>query len=159
MTLNEVEYFDAIIENAKKKLEILVEPAMPCATQVRNPSEESCSVKRRRVETPCIERRASVSDKKRKANRSGRIPKVHSSQRAFADGGIHSWHHYNLVHTPVPISKATKIPSVKTARGGRFDEILLQEGWAKVTSWECIHCHRQTQLFLSAYVDDTKLTG
>ena len=42
---------------------------------------------------------------------------------------------------------------------GRLEEVLLQERWEKVPSWECLHVHRQAQLFLSVYVDDIKMAG
>ena len=73
--------------------EIPVEDPMPCAKQLRiltrqDTDAESCSVRRRRGETPSIERRATLSDNKRKEKSSVRVSKVHSSQwmRSFARG-------------------------------------------------------------------------
>ena len=77
--------------------------------------EESCSVKRRRGETLSIERHATLSDRKRRANKSVRIRKVYSSQRAKS----FAWRsrcRSRISCRPVPISKATKISSVKIAR-------------------------------------------
>ena len=77
--------------------------------------EESCSVKRRRGKTLSIERRATLSDRKRRANLSVRIRKVYSSQRAKS----FAWRsrcRSRISCRPVPISKATKSPSVKIAR-------------------------------------------
>ena len=37
--------------------------------------------------------------------------------------------------------------------------VLLQEGWEKEHSWECLRVHRQVQLFFSVFVDDVKLAG
>ena len=39
-----------------------------------------------------------------------------------ADREFHSWHHYNLVHTLVPICKATEIPPVKIAVDRKWDK-------------------------------------
>ena len=41
----------------------------------------------------------------------------------------------------------------------QFEKILLQHGWEKVFSWECLFVHRQKGLFLSVCVDDIKLAG
>ena len=38
-----------------------------------------------------------------------------------------------------------------------FEKILLQHGWEKVINWECLFVHREKGLFLSVYVDDTKI--
>ena len=48
---NEFEELDAITQNARKKLEIPVEPAVPCVKQTRiqtakAPTQKVCSVKR-----------------------------------------------------------------------------------------------------------------
>ena len=57
------------------------------------------------------------------------------------------------------MNKSMKIPKVKIAREGRLEDILLQRDWDKAPSLECLHFHRQTQLFLSAHVDDIKMGG
>ena len=41
----------------------------------------------------------------------------------------------------------------------QFEKILLQEGWEKVSNWECFFVHREKGLFLSVHVDDIKLDG
>ena len=41
----------------------------------------------------------------------------------------------------------------------QFEKILLKYGWEKVSNWECLIVHREKGLFLSVYVDDTKLAG
>ena len=41
----------------------------------------------------------------------------------------------------------------------QFEKILLKYGWEKASNWECLLVHRKKGLFLSVYVDDTKLTG
>ena len=41
----------------------------------------------------------------------------------------------------------------------KFDNVLLEHGWAKVPNWECFFVNREKRLFLSVYVDDVKLAG
>ena len=41
----------------------------------------------------------------------------------------------------------------------QFEKILLKHGWEKIPNWECLFVHRKKGLFLSVYVDDTKLAG
>ena len=41
----------------------------------------------------------------------------------------------------------------------RLEEVLFQEGWQKLPSWECLYFHQQTQLLLSVYVDDMITAG
>ena len=41
----------------------------------------------------------------------------------------------------------------------QFEKILLNYDWEKVSNWECLFVHRGKRLFLSVYVDDTKLAG
>ena len=35
----------------------------------------------------------------------------------------------------------------------------MKHGWEKIPNWECLFVHREQGLFLSVYVDDTKLAG
>ena len=41
----------------------------------------------------------------------------------------------------------------------QFEKFLLQHGWEKVSTWECLFVHREKGLFLSVYVDDINFTG
>ena len=41
----------------------------------------------------------------------------------------------------------------------QFEKILLHDGWEKVSNCECFFVHREKGLFLSVYVDATKLAG
>ena len=41
----------------------------------------------------------------------------------------------------------------------QFENVLLKNGWEKIPNWECFFVHREKGLFLSVYVDDTKLAG
>ena len=41
----------------------------------------------------------------------------------------------------------------------QFEEVLLDFGWDKVPTWECLFVHRNQGSFLSVYVDDIKMAG
>ena len=38
----------------------------------------------------------------------------------------------------------------------QFVKVLLEHGWEKVPTWECLFVIREKGLFLSVYVDDIK---
>ena len=42
---------------------------------------------------------------------------------------------------------------------GHFEEGLLEHGWEKVPSWECLFVHRKQGLFESVHVSDIKVAG
>ena len=144
---------------------------MPCVTRTCIPTAktntDSCSVKSRRRETPSIERRATLSDEEGKGNKSVRVPKVYSSQRAKSvaersrcGSRISLESSLQIVATFVPISKATNILSLTIAWIGRLEENLVAKRLENtLPSFECLHYHRQKQLFLYAYVDDINIAG
>ena len=39
------------------------------------------------------------------------------------------------------------------------EKVLLEHGWEKVPTWECVFVNREKGLFSSVYVDDIKLAG
>ena len=41
----------------------------------------------------------------------------------------------------------------------QFEEALLELGWEKIQSWECMFVHRKQRLFLSVFVDDITMAG
>ena len=128
---------------------------------------DSCSVKSRRRETPGIERTATLSDKEGKGSKSVRVPKVSSSQRARSvaersrcGSRIALVSSLQIGSTLVPISKATNILSLSIAWKGRLEENLIAKRLGiTLHSFECLHYHRQKQLFLYAYVDDINIAG
>ena len=80
-----------LLKTPEKKLEIPVEPAMPGVVKSKQLDRQgtdakSCSVKKKSAATLCVERRATFSNEKGKANRSVRISEVYSSckTRSFA---------------------------------------------------------------------------
>ena len=44
-------------------------------------------------------------------------------------------------------------------RERQFEKVLLENGWAKAPTWECLCVHRQQRQCLSVYVDDIKMWG
>ena len=95
-----------------------------------------CSVRGRWEKTAGMERRATLSDKKG----TGTFTSVRGPKGVFCTkdeilrmkltlqiGDIIHGIILFFVHNPVPISKATKIPPVKIARGSRLEDIFLQE--------------------------------
>ena len=80
---DKVEECDTMNQNARHKLEHPVGPAMPCVTRERIPTAKT---QRQKVAvsnvglvvTLSIDRRATHSDKKRRANKSDRVPKLKS---------------------------------------------------------------------------------
>ena len=85
----------------------------------QGPDAESCTDGRKQEKTLSIERRAtlSLSDKWERQIKTSPKGVLFISFMASL----------NLAHMSVPISKATKILSVKSARQGRIDAISLQK--------------------------------
>ena len=76
-----------------------MEPAMPCATQVRIPIAKTATQKDVVSKKARDPKHCANSDIKREANESARVPKVYASQRRnhshqdhVADRRFHSWH-------------------------------------------------------------------
>ena len=119
---------------------------------------ESCSVKRRRIETSSNERRSTLSltnmERQIQMFESPRCilykGRNHSHEDHVADGGFHSWHQYNLVHAHVPISKATNNSITEGCEGRNNFEILLGK-FGKNTQLGI--------LFFSLCVDDMNMAG
>ena len=137
---DEVEEFDATVQNARKMLDILVGPAMPCVTQVRVPTprhrRRMLQCQKKAGGDPSIELRATLSDKKRKGNGSVRIFEGvflteegdHSHEDFAADRGFYSWHHCNLAHVPVPISESYDNSDSKDCSGHSGQITTCQRG-------------------------------
>ena len=55
----------------------------------------------------------------------------HSHEDHVVDREFHSWHHLNLAHTTVPISKAMSIPAAKKCSGQRMGRVTTKlPAWA-----------------------------
>ena len=46
-----------------------------------------------------------------------------------ANNGFHSWHHYHLVHTPVPIPKAMRIAAAKASEDREWTIVKNLQAW------------------------------
>ena len=114
---------------------------MPCVTQVRIPTvmarmqEVAVSKEGGGGVLALSERRPSLTKRKRKiepyeSQRSilhkGRD---HSHEDHVADRGFHSLHLYNLVHTPVPISKTTRILAAKMSADKELEKLRKLPAW------------------------------
>ena len=111
MLLHEVEEFDATVQNAKKKLEVPVERAMPYVKQIRIPTAnaptQKVAVSNKGARRPVALSEGRPSLTRRRISRqlaafeSQRciLHKVrdHSHEDHVADRGFHSWHHRNLI--------------------------------------------------------------
>ena len=104
-----------MIHNARKRREVQMEPAMPRVAQVRIPTAKSVRIL------------------KVLFFKTGR---GHSHEDHVADRGFHSWHHWYLVHTLVPI-KVMNIPSVESATGGQQNLQFTNSGKS------CKNCPRE----------------
>ena len=93
---DEVEEFDAIVHNARKKLDI----------PVPGHQRRKLQCQRMREATLSIERRATLFDNRDKQMGAFESERCilhkgpnHSHEDCVADRGSHSWHHYKLWHT------------------------------------------------------------
>ena len=68
-----------------------------------------------------------------------------------------SWH--NIEEPVVPLARnLCEHPLAGLPWGtGQFEQVLLENGWEKAPTWECLFVHRQQGLFLSVYVDDINM--
>ena len=135
---NEVEECDATIQNARKKLEFSnrTRHAMRHTRTHRHRQDTNAHLSKRRLSLTERERQVKAFEYQKCFLHTGRN---HSHEYHVADRGYHSRYQNNLAHTLLPTSKATNNPSVKIARRGRSDEILLQKDWKKVPSLEFLH--------------------
>ena len=56
-------------------------------------------------------------------------------------------------------TKLIRTPIRRTLVGRQFGEAMMELGREKGPNWECLFVHRKQKLFLSVYVDDTKMSG
>ena len=97
--------FKETIKNARKKLETPVPPAMPCKIKKKN-CGASNKIKSRLA---CI----LEADDSTRLRVGESLPNHHEDH--VAGKGNNSLHHYNLVHTFIPMPQAMKIPAAKAA--------------------------------------------
>ena len=113
--------FKETIENARKKLETSVAPAMPCKIMEKNcGSGASNKIK---TKLACI-LEADESTRMRMGNS---IPHHHEDH--IAGKGENSLQHNNLVHKFIPMPQAMKIPAAKAAVDKEWEKLEKISAW------------------------------
>ena len=112
--------FKEIIENARKKLETSVAPAMPCKIKKNCGSGASDKIKTRLACT--LE--ASESLRLRMGES---LPNHHED--LFAGRGNNSLQHKHLVHNFIPVPQAMKIPAAKAAVDKEWETLEKFSAW------------------------------
>ena len=108
------------IENARKKLETSMAPAMPCKS-VKNCGSGASNKTKPKI--ACI-LEASGSTKLRMGNSE---PSNHEDH--IAGKGENSLQHYNLVHKFIPMPQAMKIPAAKAAVDKEWEKLEKISAW------------------------------
>ena len=112
--------FKETIKNARKKLETLVAPAMPCKIAKNCGSGASNKIQ---TKLACI-LEADESTRMRMGNS---IPHYHEDH--IAGKGEKSLQHYNLVHKFIPMPQAMKIPAAKAAVDKEWENLEKISAW------------------------------
>ena len=113
--------FKETIENARKKLETPIAPAMPCKIMKKNcGSGASNKIKTRLA---CI-LEAGESTRLRMGES---LPNHHEDH--IAGKGDNSLQHYNLVHKFIPMPQAMKIPEAKAAVDKEWEKLEKISAW------------------------------
>ena len=63
--------------------------------------------------------------------------------------------HYGRPSCP-SCTKSVRSSFGRTLRERQFEKVVLEHGWEKVPTWECLFVNRDKGRFFSVYVDDTK---
>ena len=109
------------IKNARKKLETLIAPAMPCKIMKKNcGSGTSNKIKTRLA---CI-LEVSESTRMRMGNSI-----LHHHEDHLAVKGNNSLQHYNLVHKFILMPQALKIPAAKAAMDKEWEKLEKISAW------------------------------
>ena len=118
------EEFKHTMKNARRKLEIPMQAAMPYKTPVNCRVETHCGIGKRKTKHACI------------VDESTRIRLEEAPYRYHEDHiaakGINSLSHNNLVHKFIPMPQALKIPDAKVA---------LEKEWVKlvkIPAWQLV---------------------
>ena len=112
--------FKETMENARKKLETSVAPAMPCKNMKICGSGASNKIK---IKLACI-LEADESTRMRMGNS---IPHHHEDH--IAGKGENSLQHYNFVHKFIPMPHAMKIPAAKAAVDKEWEKLEKISAW------------------------------
>ena len=116
--------FKEIIENARKKLETPMAPAVPCKTSKKSKHGETRGKTNEiKSKLACI-LEASESTKLRMGES---LPNYHDDH--IAGKGDNSLQHYNLVHKFIPVHQAMKIPAAKAAVDKECEKLDKISAW------------------------------
>ena len=111
--------FEETIQNARKKWETSVAPAMPCKI-VKNCLDGASNKMKTKLE--CI--LEVESTRKRMGNST-----PHHHEDHIAGKGENSLQHYNLVHKFIPMPQAIKIPIAKAAVDKEWEKLEKFSAW------------------------------
>ena len=119
--------FKETIENARKKLETSVAPAMPCRIMKNCGSGGSNKIK---TKLACILK----ADESTRLRMGESLPNHHEDH--IAGKGDNSLQHYNLVHKFIPMPQAMRIPAAKAAVDKEWEKLekFLARDLTKVRS-------------------------
>ena len=116
--------FKETIQNARKKLETPMAPAVPCKTCKKNKYGETPSKTNDfKSKFACI-LEASESTRLRMEES---LPKYHEDH--IAGKGDNSLQHYNLAHKFIPMPQAMKIPATKAAVDKEWEKLEKISAW------------------------------
>ena len=116
--------FKETIENARKKLETPMAPAMPCKTSKKSKHRETRGKTNEiKSKLACI-LEASESTRLRMEES---LP--HNHENHIAGKGDNSLQHYNLVHKFIPMPQAMKIPAAKAAVDKEWEKLEKIPAW------------------------------
>ena len=128
------------MKNARKKLETLVAPAMPCKIMKKNcGSGGSDKVK---TKLACI----LEADESTRLRMGNSIPQYH--QDHIAGKGDNSLQHYNLVHKFIPMPQAMKIHTAKAAVDKEWEKL------GKISAWNLTKVKSKKEV-----IDEARTSG
>ena len=113
--------FKETIENARKKLETSIAPAMPCKIMKKNCGSGASSKIKTRL--ACI----LETDESKRLRMGNSIPQHHEDH--IAGKGENSLQHYNLVHKFTLMPQAMKIPAAKAAVDKEWEKLEKFSAW------------------------------
>ena len=135
--------FKECIENARKKLETPMAPAMPCKTCKKNKNGETRSnTKDFKSKFPCF-LEASESTRLRMEES---LPKYHEDH--IAGRADTSLQHYNLVHTFIPVPQVMEFPAAKAAVDKECEKL------EKIPAWDLTKVRSKSEV-----IDEARTKG
>ena len=115
--------FKETIQNARKKLETPVAPAMPCKIMKSNKKCGNGASNKVKTKLACI---VEASETTRLCMGES-LPNHHEDH--IAGKGENSLQHYNLVHKFIPMPQAMKIPAAKAAVDKELEKLEKISAW------------------------------